>query len=140
MMKKLVMAIMMAVVSLFGVSQGAVCEAADLGYVNFDAVIEAYPGIQDAQKSIFNEQKKLQQDFDSQAAELDNDKKAELQREFNAKLAKKQVDIMQPIMNKIRAAIETVAKENNINQVVRAEAMLYGGKDLTKAVIKAVQE
>lgn len=143
MMKKLVLAMLLAVVSLLGVSNGSVCEAADngtVGFVALDAVFENYPGIADAQKAIRDEQQKLQQEFDAKAAELSEADRANLQRELNIKLAQKQLEVMQPIQKKIADAVAKVAKEKEIKQVVKAEVMLFGGVDLTKDVIAAIKE
>ena len=46
---------------------------------------------------------------------------------------------MDPIQKRISRAIRQVAQEKGIPQIVKAEVILYGGKDLTKDVITAVK-
>ena len=142
-MKKIIVAVMLAVVSMFGVSGGSVAEAAEnemmIGFVNLDAVFSAYPGIADAQKTIFSEQKALQEEFNSKAEGLSDEEKVKLQHELNQKLAAKQIEVMKPIQEKVSKAVAKAAKQKGLNQVVKAEIMLWGGIDLTQDVITLVQ-
>ena len=143
-MKKFLVAVVLAVVSLFSVSGAGVCEAAaekaTVGFVRLDAAFNAYPGLAEVHKAIQNEQKILQSEFDSKAESLDEAGRAKLQHELNIKLAQKQAEMMQPVQKKIFEAIATVAKNKGIAQVVKFEAMLFGGVDLTNDVIEIIKK
>ena len=62
-----------------------------------------------------------------------------LEKELNQALAKKQLEVMEPIQTKINQAIAKAAQAKGIHQVVKAEEMLYGGTDLTKDVIEMIK-
>lgn len=62
-----------------------------------------------------------------------------LEKELNQALAKKQLEVMEPIQMKINQAIAKAAQAKGIYQVVKAEEMLYGGTDLTKDVIEMIK-
>lgn len=112
---------------------------ATVGYVNMDAVFEACPGTNEAAVELRQLQATLQKQFEEESPPLDDAAKAKLEQELNAKLAKRQQELMDPIQKRISRAIRQVAQEKGIPQIVKAEVILYGGKDLTKDVITAVK-
>ncbi|WIW71376.1 OmpH family outer membrane protein [Anaerosinus gibii] len=141
-MKKIFLAVMVSVVCLFGLANGGIskAEAAEsLGYVNLQAVFAAYPNINKAEMTLQQEQQKSQQEYHSRAATLNDAEKMALEKELNQALAKKQLEVMEPIQTKINQAIAKAAQAKGIHQVVKAEEMLYGGTDLTKDVIEMIK-
>lgn len=137
-MKKLFIAALFAVVSAFTTFGGTAYAAANeglIGFVNFDLVVQNCPGFADAQKQIQQEQQRLQKQYDSEAADLDDAGKLELTQKLNSELAKRDADIIKPIQEKVIAAIKAAAEKNGVKQVVRMEILLYGGLDLTNEVI-----
>ena len=112
---------------------------ATVGYVNMDAVFEACPGTNEAAVELRQLQATLQKQFEEESPQLDDAGKTKLEQELNAKLAKRQQELMDPIQKRISRAIRQVAQEKGIPQIVKAEVILYGGKDLTKDVITAVK-
>ena len=143
-MKKIIFAIVFAVFSLVSVSGASVCEAAEneamLGFVNYEFVLRNYPGVDEVQKNLQEAQKALQAEFDAKAPELDEAAKAALQRNLSVELAKKHAEIMKPVQERIAKAVAAAAKKKGIRQVVKIEAMLYGGVDLTRDVIEVLKE
>lgn len=141
-MKKIFLAVMVFVVSLFGFTNSGLskAEAAEsLGYVNLQSVFAAYPDINKAEMMLQQEQQKSQQEYYSKAATLNDVEKKTLEKELNQALAKKQLEVMDPIQTKINQAIAKAAQAKGIHQVVKAEEMLYGGTDLTKDVIEMIK-
>ena len=110
-----------------------------MGYVNMDAVFEACPGTNEAAVELRQLQADLQKQFEAEAPELEEAAKVKLEQDLNEKLAKRQQELMDPIQRRIIRAIKEVAQEKGIPQIVKAEVILYGGKDLTKDVIAAVK-
>ena len=141
-MKRIWMMAVVAAVSLFafaGAPRAAIAAEGMVGYVNMDAVFEACPGTNEAATELRQLQNSLQQQFDEESKELDDAEKAKLEQELNEKLAKRQQELMDPIERRISRAIKQVAQEKGIPQIVKADVILYGGKDLTKDVIAAVK-
>ena len=60
---------------------------------------------------------------------------ANLSQEYN----KYENNTMAPVQQKIQKTIAKIAKEHGIQNVVNSNSMLYGGKDLTEEVVKALQ-
>ncbi|WP_371366968.1 hypothetical protein SRRS_11140 [Sporomusa rhizae] len=144
-MKKSMLSFLFYVVCVFGLlGVGTVpAEAKDSyepAYVNLLAVYAAHPDVNEAGKIILEEQKKAQQEYDVKAPSLDAKGKADLEKELNQRLARKETEIMQPIRESVVQAIAKVAKDKGIGYVVKAEEMLYGGTDLTKDVITSLKQ
>ncbi len=109
-----------------------------IGYVDTQRVMQAYPDIQMTMSAIDLERQKAQQEFDSKAASLDDQGKQKLGDQLVQQVNKREADLMNPIQDKVRKAIIKVAKDQGINSVVDASAMLAGGKDLTDDVIAEI--
>ncbi len=109
-----------------------------IGYVDTQRVMQSYPDIQMTMSAIDLERQKAQQEFDSKAASLDDQGKQKLGDELVQQVNKREHDLMSPIQDKVRKAIIKVAKDQGINSVVDASAMLAGGKDLTDDVIAEI--
>ena len=141
-MKRIWMMAVLTAVSLFafaGLPSAASAAEAAVGYVDMEAVFEACPGTNEAAIELRRLQADLQKQFEAEAPELEDAAKAKLEQELNEKLAKRQQELMDPIQRRILRAIKEVAQEKGIPQIVKAEVILYGGKDLTKDVIAAVK-
>ena len=91
-------------------------------------------------QEVVAEKTRLQAQFNEQARALTTDKeKIELANKLNAQMAKFEQRKYEPINKKIRETILSVAQANKVDSVVNANAMIVGGKDLTKKVIAALK-
>ena len=137
-MKKKLMTLLCSALMALGFSTSAF--AAELGFVDWNAVVANYPGIKQVAQEVIAKKTRLQTQFNEQAKALTTDKeKIELANKLNAQMAKFEQGKYDPINKKIRRTILRVAKTNNIDSVVNAGAMIAGGKDLTQEVIAALK-
>ena len=137
-MKKKLMTLLCSALMALGFSTSAF--AAELGFVDWNAVVANYPGIKEVAQEVVAEKNRLQAQFNEQAKALTTDQeKIELANKLNAQMAKFEQGKYEPINKKIRRTILRVAKTNNIDSVVNAGAMIAGGKDLTQEVIAALK-
>ena len=58
----------------------------------------------------------------------------DLAEKLNVQLAQKENQVLAPIRAKLRAAVEKTAKESNVDIVINAREVIYGGVDLTEKV------
>ncbi|MGE5588685.1 MAG: OmpH family outer membrane protein [Clostridia bacterium] len=127
------------------------------------AAVESSTEYAKARKTYEDFAQKLQKDYDSQAAGMDDQTKKAKLAELEQKLAAKQVELNKPFQERIQKAIEEVAKSEGVSVVlsqrVEFEAfvpvrgkdaqivgsqpapvslpiVVTGGKDLTDLVIK----
>lgn len=137
-MKKITAAAIVAAASAFGFA--GVADAAT-GVVNVNAVLAATPSFQKAGKEVANTQKDLQNQFNDKSKNLDDKGKQALAQDLSQQLAKKEADLMKPIQEKLRAAVEKAAKAKNVDTVVVAGGLMYGkiDVDLTEDVKAAMK-
>ena len=140
-MKKKIIALVCSLMMALGFSSTALAadQSALVGFVNVQYVLQNYPGIKDVLQQISDEKVRLQNQYNEQSQSLsDTDKNAmsaNLSQEYN----KYENNTMAPVQQKIQKTIAKVAKEHGIQNVVNSNSMLYGGKDLTEEVVKALQ-
>ena len=136
-MKKKLMTLLCSLLMALGFSTSAF--AAELGFVDWNAVVANYPGIKQVAQEVIAEKARLQEQFNTESKALATDKeKIELANKLNAQMAQFEQGKYEPINKKIRRTILRVARTNNIDSVVNAGAMIVGGKDLTQEVIAAL--
>ena len=140
-MKKKLIALVCSLMMALGFSSTALAadQSALVGFVNVQYVLQNYPGIKDVLQQISDEKVRLQNQYNEQSQSLsDTDKNAmsaNLSQEYN----KYENNAMAPVQQKIQKTIAKIAKEHGIQNVVNSNSMLYGGKDLTEEVVKALQ-
>ena len=137
-MKKKLMTLLCSLLMALGFSTSAL--AAEVGFVDWNAVVANYPGIKQVAQEVIAEKARLQEQFNTESKALATDKeKIELANKLNAQMAKFEQRKYDPINKKIRETILSVAQANKVDSVVNANAMIVGGKDLTKKVITALK-
>ncbi len=137
-MKKNLITLVMALVMSMAFAVSAFAE--DLGYVNVERVFRSYPDIQATMSVINLERQKAENEFNQKAPNLDDKGKRELGEKLSSQVEKKEASLLNPIREKIRKTIGQVAKSHGITDVVDANSMVFGGKDLTEEVIAAVAQ
>lgn len=144
----------------------AIAQTTRVAYVDIDKVTENSDRINKAMNNVAKRVEGIQEEYASKRARL-TELKAEIKRgegvlaeselkkrrEESAKLEKEVVDLeyerlremqkldttlFEPMLKTIVLAIEDVAKEKNIDLVLRGEAVIYGAKvaDITDDVVK----
>lgn len=129
-MKKMLISAMMAAAAL---GMMGTADAAS-GYVNVEAVLASSPSFVQAGKSLVAEQQKLQKEFNEKSKSMDDKAKQALAQKLNQQLAQLEAKLMAPVQNKFNAAIAKAAKDKDVDMVVNANTVVYGGVDLTEAV------
>ena len=138
-MKKIMLLVVMLLTLMCSVPALA-AESNLVGYVNVQQVFQAYPDIKTSMSVVDLEKSKAQKEFSAKAPSLDEKGKAELSNKLTEQVAKREQEIMEPIQQKIQAAISKAAKAKGITSVVNGNVMLFGGKDLTQDVIALISK
>ncbi|MDU2621029.1 MAG: OmpH family outer membrane protein [Dialister sp.] len=129
-MKKVVGSMILAA-ALLGLS-GQVDAAS--GYVNMEDVLSSTPAFIQAGRTVAAEQQRLQNEFNQKSKGMSAKDKEALAEKLNVQLAQKENQVLAPIRAKLRAAVEKTAKESNVDIVINAREVIYGGVDLTEKV------
>lgn len=141
MKKNLLVLVCILVMALGFTATASAAEKNDnlLGYVNIQYVWQTYPGIQDVTKVINTEKARLQGQFNEQTANLSKEEQNSLGAKLSQQMAAFEQEQLAPINKKIQQAIQKAAKANGVANVVNANILLYGGKDLTQEVVDSLK-
>ncbi|CQR74494.1 Outer membrane protein (OmpH-like) [Sporomusa ovata DSM 2662] len=141
-MKKKLMALVCFLMMTFGFASIALAadQSSLIGFVNVQYVLQNYPGIKDILQQTSDEKVKLQNQYNEQAQNMSDSDKNALSINLSQEYTKFEQSTMAPVQKKIQQAITKVAQNNGIQNVVNSNSMLFGGKDLTDEVVKALQE
>ena len=138
-MKKYFLTLVMTLVLALGCMGSAFAAESNLvGYVNVERVFRNHPDMQATMSVLKLERQKAQQEFEAKAPSLDDKGKQELGQKLSEQVDKKEASLLNPIYTSVRKAIEEVAKAHGITSVVNANAMVYGGLDLTNEVMAKI--
>ncbi len=141
-MKKKLFVSIFFILTLFGVygiaTPNQVMAAEQIGYVNVQKVFNSHPDVKSAISAIDLERQNAQKQFNEQSAALDDTGKADLNKKLSSQVANKEKEMLGPIQQKISEAIIKVAKAQSIKTVLDSSSIVFGGKDLTVAVIAEV--
>ena len=138
-MKKYFLTLVMTLVLALGCMGSAFAAESNLvGFVDTQRVLRNHPEMQTTMSVLKLEAQKAQQEFEAKAASLDEKGKAELRQKLTEQVDKKEASRLNPIYTSVRKAIEEVAKAHGITSVVNANAMVYGGLDLTNEVMAKI--
>ena len=120
-------------------SASAAAESSEIGFVHLGTVFGACPEIPKIQQELGALRERLQKQFDSQSAEMEEAERVELQQKLSQQLAQRDEELMIPVREKVRKAVEATAKEKGVKMVIEAGTVLFGGVDLTADAVAKVK-
>lgn len=123
-------------VSQTGTSHAASAPASSVGKVNADQLVAQHPDMAKAQETYNAEVEQAKKDFDAKAATMSDKEKQDYYNQIQQRLANRQQELINPIMDKVNAAIKAVADAKGMTVVVDASIVIYGGTDITEEVQK----
>ncbi len=131
-----------AVVSLalaIGVPEVSATDLTGIGYVD-QAQLNALPEFRDAQSKLAAFKQQLDADYSTQAhSAKDADAQHALADQFGERFAKKQEELLGPLVQRAQAAIATIAQNLNLSVVVDRRILIVGGLDITADVLARFQ-
>lgn len=151
-----------AVLIWIGGGLKAASNGGDIGFVDVQRIMNQHKDFKDASASLEKEFARLQEQLNSEAAKLQNElntkvkgmqdqekidqlrneyaaKIKKIQGDYQSQLDKQKADVLKNIETKLDAAIASVAREQNLQVVLKREIVLYGGKDVTDTVLKKLE-
>lgn len=104
-----------------------------VGYVDRDAIVDAYAGTQIAM--VIRERDRLQELFDQESQGLDEEAKLALFEEYEGRLQEFEESVgIRQLMEDMTRAFQEVAAENGVDVILDVSSVVYGGVDLTSRV------
>jgi len=105
-----------------------------IGYVDVDRIIEEYL-VPVLDEPLSKETARLQAEFDAAAEGLDDEEKLNLFNQYQAELDWYKQQLIDEQLPTINGAVARVAQREGVSVVVDRQIVLYGGVDLTDAVL-----
>lgn len=107
----------------------------EVGHVDRDLIIDAYAGREIV--AILQERDRLQEQFDRESAELDEAARQRLFAEYEERLVAYESELgIDRRMREIENALAAAAAEAGVSVIVDREVVVWGGVDLTEAVLR----
>lgn len=107
----------------------------EVGYVDRELIVDAYVGRELA--AIMDARDRLQAEFDRESAELDFAAREQLFAEYAGMLAAFELEIgIEDRLREIENALAAAAAESGVSVIVDQEMVVWGGVDLTEAVLR----
>ncbi|MGE5507687.1 MAG: OmpH family outer membrane protein [Chitinophagales bacterium] len=135
----LVLALSLAA-SVAGVAGWSLAKAdklSSVGYVDTGRLANEFPDMKAMRQQLEKDTAAMQAEYDKATASMSQDEKAKVFQQYQAKLDQKKNTMVSAALAKTVQVIGDVAKKQGLTVVLEKQSVLYGGTDITDAVIKA---
>ncbi|HLA24544.1 MAG TPA: OmpH family outer membrane protein [bacterium] len=110
-------------------------QSLSIGYVDMQKALEGHPRRSASERALQEFFQAKQREFQQRSRGLDAVQRQELDRQMQQQFVQKREDLLGGLDKDIRGAVEQVAKDRGITVVLDRTVVLYGGTDLTDAVV-----
>lgn len=139
----LVVVIVVAVVFIWkqapAVGQSVLGQSFSVGYVEMQVALNNHPRKTSSERALQEFFQAKQREFQERSKGMTAFQRQELDRQLQQQILEKRNELLGGLDKELRAAVETVAKQANVTVVLDRSVVLYGGTDLTEAVIKLIK-
>lgn len=117
----------------------ALGQSFSIGYVEMQRALDSHPRKASSERALQEFFQAKQREFQERSKGMTAFQRQELDRQLQQQIFEKRNELLGGLDKELRAAVETVAKQAGISIVLDRSAVLYGGTDLTDAVIKQIK-
>lgn len=114
----------------------AASSSSNIGIVNQQMLVSQHPDMAKAQAAMEAEVEKAKKDFEAKSATMNDKEKQDYYAQVQQGLSLKQQELINPVLDKVEAAIKTVADAKGLTVVMDKSNVVYGGQDITDEVSK----
>jgi len=91
-----------------------------------------------AEMQLSMEAQAMQEELEEKAADLSQQEQEELLEEYQYRLAMREQELIAEVVAKIEDIVEEVALERGVDVVLESQNVIFGGQDLTSAVLEKI--
>lgn len=130
-------AVVIAAVVVLAVWAGApaVGQSFSIGYVDMQKALEGHPRRASSERALQEFFQAKQREFQQRSRALSAVQRQELDRQLQQQFLAKREELFSGLDKDIRQAVEKVAADRGVSIVLDRTVVLYGGTDLTDAVV-----
>ena len=125
----------LAVVLALWAGAPVVGQSLSIGYVDMQKALEAHPRRSASERALQEFFQAKQREFQQRSRGLNAVQRQELDRQLQQQFLARREELFSGLDRDIRQAVEKVAADRGISIVLDRTVVLYGGTDLTDAVI-----
>ncbi len=142
--RKLIVAVGLAVVVAVGAAVAlrqvpAFGQSFAVGYVEMQRALDGHPRRASSERALQEFYQAKQREFQERSKNMTAFQRQELDRQLQQQILERRNELLGGLDKELRAAVETVAKQAGVTVVLDRSVVLYGGTDLTDAVIKVIK-
>ena len=112
--------------------------SSNVGVVNKQILVSQHPDMVKAQETMQAEVEQARTDFETKSATMNDKEKQDYYTQVQQRLSLKQQELINPLLEKVDAAIKTVADAKGLSVVMDKGSVIYGGQDITEEVGKKI--
>lgn len=106
-----------------------------IGYVDMQKALDSHPRRPASERALQEFFQAKQREFQQRSRSLDATQRQDLDRQLQQQFIQKREELLGGLDKDIRATVVKVAKDRGISIVLDRTVVLYGGVDLTDAVV-----
>ena len=110
----------------------------NIGVVNQQMLVSQHPEMAKAQAAMEAEVESAKKDFETKSASMNDKEKQDYYAQVQQRLSVKQQELINPVLDKVEAAIKSVADAKGLTVVMDKGNVVYGGLDITDEVGKKI--
>jgi len=119
-------------------SAAAANSSSNIGVVNQQMLVSQHPDMAKAQEAMQAEVEQARKDFETKSASMNDKEKQDYYAQIQQRLSVKQQELINPVIDKVEAAIKAVADAKGLTVVMDKGNVVYGGQDITDEVGKKI--
>ncbi len=110
-----------------------------VGYVDMPRALDSHPRKASSERALQEFFQAKQREFQERGKAMTAFQRQELDRQLQQQILEKRGELLGGLDKEIRATVESVARQAGVTVVLDRSVVLYGGTDLTDAVIKQIK-
>jgi outer membrane protein len=111
-------------------------QSLSIAYVDLAKALDGHPRRASSERALQDFLAAKQREFQSRARTMTPAQRQELDRQIQEQFVRRREELLSGMDKDIRAAVEKIAKDRGFTIVLERSAVLFGGTDLTDAIIE----
>ncbi len=134
--------VVIALVVILGLWAGAPAlgQSFSIGYVDMQKAVDSHPRRAASEKALQEFFQAKQREFQQRSRGMSAVQRQELDRQLQQQFLQKREELFSGLDKEVRQAVEKVAADQGMSIVLDRTVVLYGGTDLTDAVIAQIAQ
>ncbi|MBI3998385.1 MAG: OmpH family outer membrane protein [Armatimonadetes bacterium] len=117
----------------------ALAQSFSVGFVDMQRALDNHPRKASSERALQEFFQAKQREFQERSKTMTAFQRQELDRQLQQQILEKRNELLGGLDKELRGAVEVVAKVAGVTVVLDRAVVLYGGTDLTEAVIKQIK-